>query len=301
MLDGQTILVEDVLAVQPDWLPRIAAAVGRGQLEIGPWYILADELIPSGESLVRNLLQGARDARQLGARMNVLYSPDAFGHPAVLPTLAREFGIDAGVTWRGLGDRATDRDLVHWRSPDGAAVLLYHLPAQGYEIGAGLTNSPGPLRSHWDTIRTPLVSRSVTRHVAVFVGADHHAPPPDPAATRDRIQELEPDHRVRLSSLQEYFDAATKAIARALRLGAATAGEPAFETVAGELRSSYGYTWTLQGVHATRSRLKRRHSHAELLLSRKAEVLVALAEWHAGASRAHVACGMAHASAVSVS
>jgi len=114
VLDGQTVLLEDVLTVQPDWLPRIAAAVASGRLEVGPWYILADELIPSGESLVHNLLQGARDARSLGARLNVLYSPDAFGHPAALPTLAREFGIDVGVTWRGLGGPGSDRDLVAW-------------------------------------------------------------------------------------------------------------------------------------------------------------------------------------------
>jgi alpha-mannosidase len=285
VLDGQTILVEDVLAVEPDWLPRFVAAVASGRLEVGPWYILADELIPSGESLVHNLLQGARDARQLGSRMNVLYSPDAFGHPAVLPALAREFGIDAGVMWRGLGVPGSDRDLVAWRGPDAATVLLHHLPAQGYEIGAALACAPAPLRTRWGAIRQLLVDRAVTPHVAVFIGADHHAPPHDPAAIRDRIQALEPDHQVRLSTLQEYFDAAAKALeADALRLRAVTSREPPFDGVAGELRWSYGYTWTLQGVHATRARLKRRHSTAELLMSRQAEPLVTLAAWHAGAS-----------------
>src|SRR5207248_69394 len=66
VLDGQTVLVEDALAVRPDWASRLEAAVRRGQLEVGPWYVLADELIPSGESLLRNLLLGARDARRLG-------------------------------------------------------------------------------------------------------------------------------------------------------------------------------------------------------------------------------------------
>src|SRR5439155_15080507 len=43
------------------------------------------------------------------------------------------------------------------------------------------------------------------------------------------------------------------------------------------LRWSYGYTWTLQGVHATRAPLKRRHAEAELWLERVAEPLAALA------------------------
>ena len=50
----------------------------------------------------------------------------------------------------------------------------------------------------------------------------------------------------------------------------------------GELRWSYGYTWTLQGVHATRAPLKRLHAEAELGLERMAEPLAALALAHRG-------------------
>jgi hypothetical protein len=47
--------------------------------------------------------------------------------------------------------------------------------------------------------------------------------------------------------------------------------------VNGELRWSYGYTWTLQGVHSTRAPLKRQHDRVTLLLERLAEPLSALA------------------------
>src|SRR5688572_13128017 len=93
LLDGQTVLVEDYLGVRPECRGRLPALVGAGRLQVGPWYVLADELIPSGESLVRNLLAGTADAERLGGRLDVLYSPDAFGHPAVLPAIAAEFGI----------------------------------------------------------------------------------------------------------------------------------------------------------------------------------------------------------------
>jgi hypothetical protein len=282
VLDGQTILVEDALAVEPGWAPRVAAVVAQRQLEVGPWYILADELIPSGESLVRNLLQGARDAHQLGARMDVMYSPDAFGHPGILPTLAYEFGIHAGVIWRGLGDRVQG-DLGVWRGPDGAAILLYHLPMPGYEIGAELAGPSEAMPEHWRAIRQLLVDRAVTSHVAVFVGADHHAPPQDASAMCDRLQRLEPEHRVRLSGLHEYLDAVREALEdEGERAPVLIAREPAVEGITGELRWSHGYTWTLQGVHATRSRLKRQHTAAELLIARNAEVLIALAASHGG-------------------
>ncbi len=270
VLDGQTVLAEDVLDPRPEWISRAAQAVATGHLEVGPWYVLGDELIPSGESMVRNLLQGGRDASALGGRLDVLYSPDAFGHPAILPTLAREFAIDAGVVWRGLGrPTGADRDLYRWRGPDGAEVLVYHLPAQGYEIGAELAGSPQTLPERWHAIRTQLDQRAVTSHVAVFVGADHHAPPRDPGAMCAALQAIEPGHDVRISSLAEFF-AAAAAEARDVPV------------LQGELRWSYGHTWTLQGTHASRARLKRRHGAAELHMQRVAEPLAALAAWRGG-------------------
>ena len=132
LLDGQAVLIADYLAARPGEAPRIEALVRAGRLQIGPWYVLADEQIPSGESLVRNLLLGRAEAERLGGRSDVLYSPDAFGHPAMLPDLAREFALPAGVLWRGLDQQGTrGRDLVRWRGPAGGDVLLYHLPRLG--------------------------------------------------------------------------------------------------------------------------------------------------------------------------
>lgn len=273
VLDGQTVLAEDVLDVRPEWIARAAEAVAAGRLEVGPWYVLGDELIPSGESMLRNLLQGMRDAAALGGRMDVVYSPDAFGHPAILPTLAREFGIDAGVVWRGLAPpTGVDRDLYRWRGPDGAEILVYHLPAEGYEIGADLDGPAATLFERWHVIRSQLVDRTATSHVAVFVGADHHAPPRDPGALCAALQAIEPDHDVRISSLAEFFESAA-------------AEANAVAVLRGELRRSYGHTWTLQGTHATRARLKRRHGAVELHMQRVAEPLAALAAWRGGDDR----------------
>src|ERR687891_2944258 len=120
VLDGQTVLLEDYLAVRPEMEARARALVSEGRLQVGPWYVLADELIPSGESLLRNLLAGRADAEKVGGRLDVLYSPDAFGHPAIWPALAAEVGIRYGVLWRGLGGEAgQEGDLYRWHAPDG--------------------------------------------------------------------------------------------------------------------------------------------------------------------------------------
>jgi len=263
LLDGQTVLVEDYLRARPDRENDVRALVKTGRLQVGPWYVLADELIPSGESLIRNLLLGAADAERLGGRLDVLYSPDAFGHPAVLPTLAREFGLKYGVLWRGLGgEPGQEKDFFRWRGPDGRDILLWHLPPDGYEIGAALPGAGARLPDIWTQVRASLVQRAAGKHVPVFIGADHHAPHPTLARVRDLLADLEPASAFRISRLDEFFQAADSTPVKPL---------------AGELRWSYGFTWTLQGVHGTRTPLKRRHGQVELWLERLAEPLVALA------------------------
>jgi alpha-mannosidase len=273
LLDGQTVLVEDYLRVRPDQDQRVRDLVRGGRLQVGPWYVLADELIPSGESLIRNLLAGQADAERLGARSDVLYSPDAFGHPAVWPQLAGEFGIRFGVLWRGIGGEAgQERDLYRWQGPDGREILLYHLPPAGYEVGAALPSESDQLSRAWQRVRRMLVPRAATRQVAVFVGADHHALHPDMPGVRSLLRQLEPQSEFRISRLSDFFIAAA----------AEAAGVP---VISGELRWSYAYTWTLQGVHATRAPLKRRHALTELFLARIAEPLAALALGLRGADR----------------
>src|SRR5687767_1443506 len=65
LLDGQAVLLDDYLAVRPDRQRELGGALARGALEAGPWYVLADELLTSGEALVRNLLAGRRAVRAL--------------------------------------------------------------------------------------------------------------------------------------------------------------------------------------------------------------------------------------------
>jgi mannosylglycerate hydrolase len=268
VLDGQTVLLEDYLAVRREMEGRVRALVSGGRLQLGPWYVLADELIPSGESMLRNLFAGRADAEKFGGRLDVLYSPDAFGHPAIWPALAAEFGIRYGVLWRGLGgEPGQDGDLFRWRAPDGAEVLLHHLSPDGYEAGAALPADPSRLEAAWNSLKAQLVPRARTAHVAVFVGADHHAAHASVGRLRDLLAGLEPDAEVRVSRLDEYF-------------GAAATEAASVPVLEGELRWSYGYTWTLQGVHATRAPLKRLHAEAELSLERLAEPLAALALWH---------------------
>jgi hypothetical protein len=272
LLDGQTVLLDDYLAVRPERREAVARLVAAGRLQIGPWYVLADEQIPAGESLLRNLVIGGSAARRLGGSAAVLYSPDAFGHPACLPLLGLEFGSEGAVVWRGVGPEATGgRDLFWWQAPDGRRILTYHFPPDGYEIGSNLLVPAERLAQAWRTVAAQLLPRAATRHVALFVGADHHAAPPNLGDLAGALAAVAPECDFRFSRLDEFLRAAA-AEARGLAV------------LAGEQRSSYGYTWNLQGVHGTRAPLKRRNSAIELLLVRVAEPLAVLAEGDSAAA-----------------
>jgi mannosylglycerate hydrolase len=270
LLDGQTVLLEDYAHARPDRADAVRQLVRDGRLQVGPWYVLADEFIPAGESLVRNLLLGAADAARWGGRLDVLYSPDAFGHPACWPELARGAGIASGVLWRGLGGVAgQERDRYRWRGPSGAEVHLWHLPPAGYEIGVELTADSERLGEAWAWVRGELVSRAGGSHIPVFIGADHHAAPAGVSRLWEQLADLERPNAVRVSRLDEFFTAAAEEFAAAPLL-------------TGALRSAPGYAWVLQGVHGTRAPLKRRAAAVELWLLRTAEPLAALAARRGG-------------------
>lgn len=268
LLDGQAVVLEDYLAVRPERREELVARLRDGVIAAGPWYVLADELIPSGEALVRNLLAGRGVLTALGATAPaVLYSPDAFGHPASLPSLARGFGCGVIILWRGYGGPAwPPGDTVRWRGADGAAVLLYHLPPDGYEAGSSLPVDPDAARERWRQLGAVLGARSAVGVVLLPNGADHHARQRGRARALAALVAAAAPARVTAGSLTAFASALEE-----------RAGGAPLPIVSGELRASYGYTWTLQGTFATRAHQKRANATVERTLLRDAEPWAALA------------------------
>ncbi len=131
-LDGQAIVLEDYLEARPQNEARLRALLASGRLEVGPSYVLPDELLVGAESLVRNLLLGRAVCERFGAEPSpVGYMPDSFGHPLQLPQILAGFGIDSFIFSRGLGDQLDDLGVVfRWRSPDGSEVrAIQQLPS----------------------------------------------------------------------------------------------------------------------------------------------------------------------------
>src|SRR5207249_10400985 len=57
-LDGQVATIDDYLEIRPEGRARIERLIAAGRLAIGPWQILMDEFLVSGETIIRNLQTG---------------------------------------------------------------------------------------------------------------------------------------------------------------------------------------------------------------------------------------------------
>jgi alpha-mannosidase len=263
MLDGQTVCLDDVLELNPALRPRLGAHIAAGRISVGPWYVLQDEFLVGAESIVRNLSQGLRSARQFGRAMPIGYLPDAFGHIAQMPRILRGFGLETAVVWRGVGDAAPGSEW-RWRAPGGAEVLCLFLPGgygNAHRLGSDREAALARLRG--DLAHTLPLSRAAL--VLWMNGNDHQAAEPEVPALLAALAEARPDVAIEHASLE-----------RAVELVRARADVAALPVVAGELRRATPTVPVLSGVWSVRSWQKRRHDDAEALVVRFAEPFVAL-------------------------
>lgn len=130
-LDGQTIVLEDYVEIEPERKDRLAKLIGEGRIVIGPWYVMPDEFLISGESIIRNLIMGRQISRQWGTNpWNYGYLCDIFGHIAQMPQIFNGFGIRHAMVGRGLNDHQAPAHF-RWRSPDGSECVTFKLQDEG--------------------------------------------------------------------------------------------------------------------------------------------------------------------------
>ena len=79
---------------------KIKQRVREGRWEVeGAMWLEADCNLPSGESLVRQILYGKQFIKEeFGVDSKILWLPDVFGYSAALPQILRKSGIEYFVT-----------------------------------------------------------------------------------------------------------------------------------------------------------------------------------------------------------
>ena len=127
LLDGQTIMLEDYLEVRSEQRDKLYKHINAGKLIIGPWYVIPDLFLPSGESLIKNLRIGKALMNSYGTSHKVGYTPDSFGLNSQLPQIFKGFGMDGAIFTRGLKtqDGSYGSEFV-WESPSGVSIDALH-------------------------------------------------------------------------------------------------------------------------------------------------------------------------------
>ncbi len=262
-LDGQAVILEDVVDVRPDLAESLRRHIRSGRLLIGPWYVLPDEFLVSPEALVRNLLLGRRVCRAWGDGMEIGYVPDTFGHIGQLPQLLQGFDIEAAAFARGAGDAPA---LFRWAAPDGTEVLACHL-RDHYDNAARLPGDGEGVARMLAAARDSLAPHSASTHLLLMQGTDHMHPRADLPRLLAEADRRLPD-RVLHSSLPAYLAGVWEELGEE--------GLARLELRTGEMRSPVRSP-ILPGVLSTRMWIKQRNHACQTLLERWAEPFAALA------------------------
>lgn len=259
LLDGQTVVVDDYLEVRPEAAPRLAGLVADGRLQVGPWMVLMDEFMVSGETIVRDLQMGLARTRELGGSAEVGYLPDMFGHVAQMPQLLRLAGIDHAVVWRGVPS-AVDRTAFWWVAPDGSRVRAEYLYGS-YSNGRDLTPDPALLVARARGYAAELGDAALPGGSLLLMnGSDHLRPQPHLGDLVAAANECQREFTFAVRSLAEHVSAQPRD------------GLPTWH---GELRSGARAN-VLMGVASNRVDVHQACAAAERALERRAEPLSTL-------------------------
>jgi alpha-mannosidase len=263
-LDGQMAVVDDFLAINPDYRARLEKLVTEKRVFVGPWYTQTDTYNVHGESIIRNLKYGIFAARTLGHAMQVGYLPDTFGHNAQMPTILQGCNIDNIVFWRGIDhDRQAKNSQFIWRAPSGASVIACVM-ALGYGAAKNISAEASHLQGKIYPMVDLLRSRAGIHDLLLPCGGDQVSIDPT-LPTILQVASTHSPHQDQyvISSLERYVD-----ILREQR--------DQFECWEGELKSPR-YTRIHKTIGSVRYDIKKKNDEIERFILRQLEPTIAMA------------------------
>ena len=280
-LDGQTIVLDDYLEIRPENREKLKKYVQEGRFHVGPWYILQDEFLTSGEAAVRNLLTGMREAKEFGGLCPVGYFPDAFGNAGQMPQLLKQAGMKAVAFGRGVkpvgfnneakegGAYESTYSEMNWESMDGSG-LLGILFANWYNNGAEIPVEPEEAKEYWDQRLKEAKRFAGTSQLLFMNGCDHQPVQKDLGDAIETARKLYPD----IDFIHSDFETYVQAVEKDLEENPTNS----LSTVRGELTSQEtdGF-WTLVNTCSSHVELKKENRRGEAALEKEAEPLAALA------------------------
>ncbi len=260
--DGQTLVVEDLVEVAPEYAPRLRKLVQDGHLTVGPYYCQPDWKLTCGELLIRNLQYGQQDLQKLGAEVKTGWLVDTFGHISQEPQIHRLFGIDSVYVWRGVPRIVP---YFRWQGPDGSSLFTIDLFG-GYRNLYGVTHAPEVALKRLLSEVEKLRPYYPTPDIPLFDGYDLEDDPEDPLLFFAKIPGIDPNLALRESTPPLF---AQEMASKGLPL----------PTIAGELNSGK-YGAVFPGTLSARTYLKVMARDCQQMLFHQCEPLAVMASLH---------------------
>lgn len=285
--DGQAIILDDYLEIRPERREQVERFALSGRLKIGPWFVLPDEWLVSGESIIRNLRLGRQIARDHGGiPSDAGFVCDLFGHISQLPQIVKKIGINAGLVWRGIEPRKTAH--VRWRGADGTELPCYRFGRAGYcdyswdvrrSTEHRVAFEPAQALSDLKAFLAKEATRTALPPLLVFDGGDHLEHDSD----HYRLlfsQKPGPDfpYEIVHSTLDAYLD---DILEHAGQIDDVVEGELR-ET--GRLPGARDQQWLIPGVLSSRVWIKQANAECQTLLCQWAEPFSVLSAALAGSA-----------------
>ncbi len=214
-LDGQVILLDDYLEIKPQNKEIIKRLIKEKKLIVGPYYILQDELLLSGEENVRNSLVGKSYEKEWGKLCQVGYFPDTFGHVGKIAELCAKSGLKYAFFGRGVKAIGFDNEVLddenfssnysemYLESADGSRVLGI-LFANWYCNGNEIPVDKEEAKEYWDK-RIEGAKRFASTDSLLFMNGCDHQPVQKNLSEAIRVaNELYPDIEFIHSNLEDY-------------------------------------------------------------------------------------------------
>ncbi|NXS58299.1 MA2C1 mannosidase, partial [Brachypteracias leptosomus] len=254
--------LEWVRSWYPGLYAQIQDLVAKGQfIPVGGTWVEMDGNLPSGESMVRQFLQGQRFFQeQFGRICSEFWLPDTFGYSAQLPQLMRGSGIRRFLTQKLSWNLVNTfpHHTFFWEGIDGSQVLTHFPPGDSYGMQGRVEEVLKTVKNNKD--------KGLVNHSAFLFGfGDGGGGPTQKMLDRmKRMRDTDGLPRVQISTPDQLFSALEK-------------------------ESSQLYTWVGElflelhnGTYTTQAQIKKGNRECERMLH-DVEVLSTLAMARDGA------------------
>ncbi|MDD4984291.1 MAG: glycoside hydrolase family 38 C-terminal domain-containing protein [Dehalococcoidales bacterium] len=197
----QTALLEEIERRNPYLFNRLAKCIKSGKIEIaGGEYLMADTMIPNGETLVREIMLGKRYVKEkFGADVPVMWGADSFGYNAQMPQIYRKSGYKYFAFRRGASrDKPSE---FWWQGLDGTRILSHWMPL-GYRAGLDFDR----LEENFKLLK----EAAATRHILMPSGSGSIPPQTKIFRAVNRWNKNHQDSQMKIANVSSFFTQVAK-------------------------------------------------------------------------------------------